>query len=133
MVDIRMRDGSMMKYLVRDNKEDIVHSSGYAKTQNGASMGATSTESFERRMLIEKNRTRVAKYNNSRIVAQTFASRPKAKPYTPPERGVGGVHGGVGGAGTTGDVRGARGGAGAASASAGNRAGGGPTAHTPAK
>ena len=120
MIDIRMHDGSMMKYLVRDKKEDIVHSSGYAKTQNGASMGATSTESFERRMMVEKNRTRVAKYNNSRIVAQTFAAMPKAKPYTPPERGVG-VRGGVGGAGASG------------SSAAGGRAGGRPAGRTPVK
>lgn len=77
-----MNNNPLLKYLIRDKKEDIVHSSGYVKG-DGASLGASSAESFEHRMMMEKNRTRVGGYNSSRIVAQAGTYRPPAKKYTP--------------------------------------------------
>ena len=45
---------NILNRLMRDEKKDIVHSSGFAKAQNGDSMGAVSSESFKRRQDIEK-------------------------------------------------------------------------------
>ena len=44
-----------IKYVMKDEKEDIFHSSAYGKAQNGGAMGVTSAQSFSERMKIEKN------------------------------------------------------------------------------
>lgn len=73
-----------LKYVIKDEKEDIVHSSAYAKVQNGGAMGASSAQSFAERQRIEQNRQVVRGYNSSRIVSGAMSGGPRAKAYTPP-------------------------------------------------
>lgn len=75
-----------LKYLIKDKKEDIFHTSGYAKAQNGANMGAASTESYQVRVNVNQNRKRIRSYNDSRLVAGARMNAPKAKPYEPPKK-----------------------------------------------
>lgn len=54
------------------NNRDITkpfHSSGYARVANGDQLGATSPESFNTRLSIDKNRKTIRKYRES-LVAQ---------------------------------------------------------------
>lgn len=79
-----------LKYLMKDDKkEDIFHSSAYGVAQNGAGMGAASTQSFRERQKIEENRQKVGGYNRSGIMGSAAANGPRAKTYTPPARGTG--------------------------------------------
>lgn len=75
-----------IKYLMREQKEDIFHSSAYGKAQNAGAIGAASTESFEERMKVERNRKIVQGYNDSRIVNGAYMNGPKAKKYVPKEK-----------------------------------------------
>lgn len=75
-----------LKYLIKDEKQDVLHSSGYAKAQNGASMGASSSESFAARVKIDQDRQRVRRYNDSRLVAGARMNAPRAKTYEPPKK-----------------------------------------------
>lgn len=67
------------------DRQDFMHSSGYAKTQNGGSFGAASTESFAVRQSIEEQRKFIKGYRNSRImndfygVQRAKTVRPEAK------------------------------------------------------
>lgn len=93
-----MDKNPFLKYLIKESKEDIVHSSAYAQAQNEGSFGSTSTQSFDERRKIDANRKIVRKYNDSRLMQGTSSNAPRAKVYTPPAKtGVTGV-GGVGGA-----------------------------------
>lgn len=51
-------------------KKDFLHTSIYAKAQSGSGIGAASTESFEKRKKIEKNRETIRGYRDSLIAAQ---------------------------------------------------------------
>ena len=75
-----------IKYVMKDKKEDIFHSSAYGKAQNGEVIGVASTESFDERMKVEQNRQVVQGYNDSAIVNGTYKNGPKAKKYVPPEK-----------------------------------------------
>lgn len=75
-----------LKYVMKDTKEDIFHSSVYGKAQNGSSMGSASTESFGDRMKVDKNRQVVHGYNDSQIANNMYTNGPKAKKYVPPEK-----------------------------------------------
>lgn len=79
-----------LKYVMKDKKEDVFHSSAYAKAQSGETMGAASTESYQVRVNVNQNRTRVRGYSDSEIMAGAKANGPKAKTYQPSERAVGG-------------------------------------------
>lgn len=74
-----------IKYLMREQKENIFHSSAYGKAQNGEAIGAASTEGFNDRMKIDRNRQIVKGYNDSRVVNGAYANGPRAKKYMPPE------------------------------------------------
>lgn len=74
-----------IKYVMKEKKEDIFHSSAYGKAQNGEAIGAASTEGFNDRMKIDRNRQIVKGYNDSRVVNGAYANGPKAKKYVPPE------------------------------------------------
>ena len=74
-----------IKYVMKERKEDIFHSSAYGKAQNGEAIGAASTEGFNDRMKIDRNRQIVKGYNDSRVVNGAYANGPKAKKYVPPE------------------------------------------------
>ena len=97
-----------LKYVMKDKKEDVFHSSAYAKAQNGASIGVASTESYQVRVNLNQNRTRVRGYDESEVMTGTKANGPRAKKYTPSEslgeivsagstRSVDGVSGASGG------------------------------------
>ena len=76
-----------LKYLIKDKKEDIFHTSGYAKAQNGANMGAASTESYQVRVNVNQNRQKIQGYNRSRLVTGAMANAPKPKTYEAPKVG----------------------------------------------
>lgn len=86
-----------LKYVMKDKKEDVFHSSAYAKAQNGGSLGAASTESYQVRVNINQNRTRVKGYGDSELMMGAHNAGLKAKAYTPPANGTG-VGAGVSGA-----------------------------------
>lgn len=79
-----MDKNPFLKYVMKDNKEDIFHSSAYGKAQNADGMGTASTETFAARRATESNRQFVKSYGDSRIGS---ASNPacRAKTYTPPK------------------------------------------------
>lgn len=74
---------------MKDKKEDVFHSSAYAKTQNGGSLGAASTESYQVRVNINQNRSRVKGYGDSELMMGAHNAGLKAKAYTPPANGAG--------------------------------------------
>lgn len=69
---------------MKDEKEDIFHSSAYGKAQNGGSMGSASSVSFTDRMKINQSRRVVKGYGDSRLASQGIGNGPRAKQYTPP-------------------------------------------------
>lgn len=71
----------LLKYMMKDKKEDVVHSSAYANAQNGGAFGSSSSQSFEKRMEIDKNRKIVRGYQDSKIAASTRVDRTEAKKY----------------------------------------------------
>ncbi len=81
MVDI------FSKYVMKDeNKSEVFHSSAYGQAQNGESLGAASTESFEARRSQDHNRQYIRSYNDSGVMGSAFSpvARPAAvKPATP--------------------------------------------------
>lgn len=74
-----------LKYVMKDKKEDVFHSSAYAKAQNGSALGAASTESYQVRVNINQNRTRVRGYGDSELMTGVRSNGPKAKTYTAPK------------------------------------------------
>ena len=83
----------LLKRLMRSKTADVQHSSACGVAQNGGAMGAASAQSFEERMKIEGNRTKVKKYGDSRIVTRA------AKASRAGRGGAGGVASGSVGAG----------------------------------
>ena len=74
-----------LKYVIKDNKEDFFHSSAYGKAQSGANMGAASTESYQVRVNIDRNRQNVKGYKDSELMTDIKDNTPKAKTYNPSE------------------------------------------------
>lgn len=62
---------------------DVIHSSGYARSQNAGNFGSVSSETFSQRQAIQEQRKFVRGYNNSRIIGGG-AGVQRAKTYTPP-------------------------------------------------
>lgn len=76
-----------LKYVMKnEKKEDIFHSSAYGVAQNGAGMGAASTQSFRERRAIEQNRQNIGGYDRSRIMNGASMNGPRPKIYTPPNK-----------------------------------------------
>ena len=73
-----------LKYLIKDKKEDIFHSSGYAKAQNGSNIGAASVEPYKVRVNIGQHRRIVKGYRDSEIMTGSKNKDIRAKTYTPP-------------------------------------------------
>lgn len=73
-----MPKNPFLKYVMKDKKEDVFHSSAYAKAQNGASIGAASSESYAVRVKINSNRKMVGNYGSSRIASGAINRAPKA-------------------------------------------------------
>jgi len=78
-----------LKYVMKDKKEDVFHSSAYAKAQNGSALGAASTESYQVRVNVYQNRSKVRGYGDSELMRGARMNGPKAKTYTPPEKNLG--------------------------------------------
>ena len=76
-----MDKNPFLKRLIKDNREDIVHTSAYAKAQNAGGMGTASTQGFGDRMRVEQNRTVVGRYRDSKVVNEVFDGATKAKTY----------------------------------------------------
>ena len=75
MVDI------FSKYVMKDeNKSEVFHSSAYGQAQNGGSMGAASTESFEARRNQDQNRQFIKNFNSSKLAGSAFS--PVSRPAT---------------------------------------------------
>lgn len=51
----------------RDGNEDYFHSSVHARAASGDRIGATSTQSFNERHLVERNRQIVQRYHDSMV------------------------------------------------------------------
>ena len=83
-------DNPFLKYMMRkEKKADIFHSSAYGKAQSGGVMGSASVGSFSDRMKMDRNRTVVKRYDDSKLVAGAKDNGPRAKKYTSPENEVG--------------------------------------------
>lgn len=75
----------LLKYIMKNNnKENIFHSSIFGKLQNGASFGSTSSESFNARLNIDKNRKIIKNYRDSHLASNTGNFNPRPKTYTAP-------------------------------------------------
>lgn len=77
-----------LKYIMKDEKQDVFHSSAYAKAQSGAALGSASSESYNVRVNINQNRTKVRGYGDSEIMTGAKMNGPRAKVYTPPEKNI---------------------------------------------
>ena len=77
-----------IKYIMREKKEDIFHSSAYGKAQSAEAMGVASVESFGKRMEIDGNRQVIKRYNDSRIMNGAYVNGQRAKEYARPEKDV---------------------------------------------
>lgn len=73
--------GLYSKFVIKDKKNDVVHSSGYGVAQNGGAMGASSTVGFSERMRINNNRSRVKRFGDSKIATQFQNNYTGAKVY----------------------------------------------------
>ena len=63
-------NGDLLKRLMKEKKEDVVHSSAYAEAQNQGGIGAVSAQSFNQRRNIDQNRSVIRKYGDSKVVAE---------------------------------------------------------------
>ena len=62
-----MKKNPLLGYLMKDKKEDVVHTSTYAEAQNRGKIGAASTEGFQARLVADKNRAYVQRYRDSKV------------------------------------------------------------------
>ncbi|MBR0479895.1 hypothetical protein IJJ49_01325 [Candidatus Saccharibacteria bacterium] len=94
-------DSAFLKYLAKEKKGEIFHSSAAGRAQNAEGIGTTSSSTFAERQAVEKNRQVIRGYNDSRVVSQAYSSAPRAKKYVPPTERVMGEAGAVKGTGAT--------------------------------
>ena len=76
-----MGTNPLLDRLMNVDKEDAMHSSVYAKARNAERMGVSSADSFERRRIVDQNRTVVRGYHDSKIVNATRGMGFKAGKY----------------------------------------------------
>lgn len=62
--------------------EDVLHSSGFARVQNGDNIGTASGESFDERRAIDEHRRFVKGYQNARLVRGAYTAE-RARTYVP--------------------------------------------------
>ncbi|MDO4759263.1 MAG: hypothetical protein Q4A30_00550 [Candidatus Saccharibacteria bacterium] len=76
------------KFTMKDEtREEIFHSSGYARAQSGGAMGAAGDGmTLELRKQIDERRKYIKKYNNARIMQGAYGVE-RAKTYVPRTRG----------------------------------------------
>lgn len=70
-------NSKLINRITKTTSSDVAHSSGYAQAQNSGNLGAASTQSFEERLDIERNRTTIQAYKQSQV-ARTVNVLPKA-------------------------------------------------------
>ena len=70
-----------LKRLMKDETKDVIHTSTYGEAQNSGKMGTASSTSFLDRLKIDRNRSKVRGYNESKVVTETWENNPKAKKY----------------------------------------------------
>ena len=75
-----------IKYVMKEKKEDIFHSSAYGRAQNAGGMGSTSTKSFSERMKMEENRRMVRGYGSAQVMNGSYTNGPRAKTYVSPAK-----------------------------------------------
>ncbi|MBP5648294.1 hypothetical protein J6X04_03365 [Candidatus Saccharibacteria bacterium] len=68
-----------LKRLMKETKNDVVHTSAYADAQNAGKIGVASTQGFRERRRIDQNRKIVKKYRHSGVVAETRRNAWKAR------------------------------------------------------
>ncbi len=73
--------GIYSKFVIKEKKDDVVHSSGYGVAQNGGALGASSGVTFSERMRINNNRSRVKRYGDSKIATQFQSNYSGASTY----------------------------------------------------
>ena len=61
----------LLHRLIKEKKEDVVHTSAYAEAQNKSGIGSASVQSFTERRRIDLNRSSVGRYKDSEIVKDT--------------------------------------------------------------
>ena len=76
-----------MKYVAKEKREDIFHSSTYGKAQSGIVMGTSSNKTFTELKRARENRKIVQGYEKSGILNQAATNGPRAKVFTPPSPG----------------------------------------------
>ncbi|MBR6505545.1 hypothetical protein IKT18_01735 [Candidatus Saccharibacteria bacterium] len=79
-----MDKNPLLKYMMKEEVKDVLHTSAYARAQNSGAMGASSTQSFEERQKIEANRQAVRRYSDSNLMQQARISSPRASTYVKP-------------------------------------------------
>ena len=77
------------RLMKNDRKADIMHSSGYAKVQNGQGLGVTSADDFATRKTLDSQRKYVQKYKNSRIMRNYYGAQRARTVEAQVERGTG--------------------------------------------
>ncbi len=82
------KNAQILKRIMKTKTEDVLHTSAYAKSQNAQGFGAASNVSFGERKAIEDRRKFVQGYRNSRIMAGTGYTTPRARTYTSPASGA---------------------------------------------
>lgn len=70
------------------DKADFLHSSGYAKVQNGDNFGAAGTASFEARKALNEQRKYVRQYSSSKIGNGRYSGL-KPQVYRPEKDSIG--------------------------------------------
>ncbi|MBQ7201945.1 hypothetical protein IJS18_00955 [Candidatus Saccharibacteria bacterium] len=77
----------LKKYIIKNQKEDVFHTSGFSKAQSGNNMGSASTETFSARQALERNRQHIKGYHHSTLMGRNIvAGSPHPKTYTPERR-----------------------------------------------
>ena len=69
---------SIFRSIFKASGDDVRHSSGLAKPTNNQSFGSASSESFESRQSVERNRNIISSYRQSGIVNRR--EKPRIKP-----------------------------------------------------
>ena len=72
-------DGALLKRVMNDKKEDVIHSSAYAEAQNQGGIGSVSTQTFNQRREIDQNRSMINKYSDSKVATEAGKSSWEAR------------------------------------------------------
>ena len=82
----------LLKYVINPDKEEVFHSSAFARAQNGGNIGSASSETFANRRRLDQNRQFIRGYGDSNIGnasnpalrAKTYEAAPQASAPRPP-------------------------------------------------